>query len=106
MGSYLSTVSAEDAVQTEKTFDTGEVTLNYIESGAGKPLVLLHGLTANKLSCSAMIPALASRRHVFALDFRGHGKSGRAPDDHYHNADYARDVIAFLKFLDEPTMLI
>ncbi len=37
-------------MQNEKTFDAGEVTLNYFEGAAnGSPLVLLHGLTANKL---------------------------------------------------------
>jgi pimeloyl-ACP methyl ester carboxylesterase len=96
----------EDGMQTEKTFNTGEVTLNYTESGVGKPLVLLHGLTANKLSWSAMIPTLAAKWHVFALDLRGHGQSGRAPDEQYHNADYARDVIAFLKSFSESAVLI
>ena len=37
---------------------------------------------------------------------RGHGKSDRAPDDQYHNIDYARDVIAFLKHIGEPVVLI
>lgn len=93
-------------METEKTFNTGELTLTYSETGAGKPLVLLHGLTANRLSWFPLIPELAANWHVYAPDFRGHGSSGRAPDNHYRNADYARDVIAFLKFLGEPVVLI
>ena len=36
-------------MQTEKSFDTGELALKYFETGAaGTPMVLLHGLTARK----------------------------------------------------------
>jgi pimeloyl-ACP methyl ester carboxylesterase len=91
----------------EKTFDTGELILNYGEAGgSGSPLVLLHGLTANKNGYAPLISGLASNWHIYAPDFRGHGKSGRAPDNHYRNADYARDIIAFLKQIGEPVLLM
>lgn len=94
-------------MQNEKTFDTSELTLNYIEAGAsGSPLVLLHGLTASKLSWYPLLPGLSAQWHVYAPDFRGHGKSGRAPDNHYRNADYARDIIAFLKHIGQPVLLM
>ncbi len=94
-------------MQNEKTFDTGELTLNYIEGGSGAPLVLLHGLTSNKFrNWKPLLPALETNYHVYALDMRGHGKSGRAPDNQYRNADYVRDVIAFLKHLDAPVVLM
>jgi pimeloyl-ACP methyl ester carboxylesterase len=92
---------------TEKTFDTGELILSYDESeSAGSPLVLLHGLTSNRGAWSLIIPVLEADWHVYAPDLRGHGKSGRAPDNAYANQDYARDVIAFLKQLREPAVLI
>ena len=93
-------------MQSEKTFDTGELILNYYDGGSGIPLVLLHGLTSNKAAWRPLLPALEADYHVYALDLRGHGKSGRAPDNQYHNADYARDVIAFLKHLDAPVVLM
>ncbi|MCZ2099475.1 MAG: alpha/beta hydrolase, partial [Anaerolineae bacterium] len=90
----------------EKMFDTGELALCYSESGSGAPLVLLHGLTSNKAAWKPLLPALEPDYRVYALDFRGHGKSGRAPDNHYRNIDYARDVIAFVKHLDAPVVLM
>ncbi len=93
-------------MQKEKTFDTGELPIRYYEGGSGAPLVLLHGLTSNKSAWRPLLPALEAQYRVYALDMRGHGKSGRAPDNHYRNSDYARDVIAFLKHLGAPVILM
>src|SRR5947208_16170132 len=93
-------------MQNEKTFDTGELKLNYIEGGEGEPMVLLHGLTAMWQAWYPVLPELTKHWHVYAPDFRGHGKSGRAPDNQYHNVDYARDTIAFLKHIGEPVVLM
>jgi pimeloyl-ACP methyl ester carboxylesterase len=93
-------------MQHEKAFDTGELTLSYSEGGAGAPMVLLHGLTSNKSAWLPLLPALAATHRVYAFDMRGHGKSGRAPDNHYRILDYARDVIAFLKHLGVPVVLM
>ena len=90
----------------EKLFDTGELTLNYHDGGSGAPLVLLHGLTSNRGAWRPLLPTLEADYHVYALDLRGHGKSGRAPDNQYRNIDYARDVIAFLRQLDAPVVLM
>ena len=43
------------------------------------------------------MPALAERFHVLSLDFRGHGKSGRATD--YQPQGYVTDAIAVLEQL-------
>ncbi len=93
-------------MQNEHSFDTGELTLNYFEGGTGAPMVLLHGLTSKWQGLYPLIPALTAKWHVFAPDLRGHGGTGHAPDEQYHNADYARDVIAFLKHIGEPVALI
>jgi len=62
----------------ERTFDTGEVILNYAEGPAsGPPLVLLHGFTGRWQGFLPLLPALSLRWHVYAPDYRGHGKSGR-----------------------------
>ena len=81
---------------TEKTFDTGEVLINYAEGPAsGPPLLLLHGLSSRWQSFLALIPVLAMRWRVFALDLRGHGLSGHVAH-RYTLEDYVRDVMLFM----------
>jgi pimeloyl-ACP methyl ester carboxylesterase len=76
----------------ERTFDTGEVALNYAEGPAhGAPLVLLHGLGRRWQVFLPIIPALSMRWHIFAPDLRGHGKSGRVARG-YRGTEYAEDV--------------
>lgn len=81
----------------EQTFDAGNVTLHYAaEQGDGPPLVLLHGVTSRWQSWLPVMPDLALRWRLAALDFRGHGRSGRVAGA-YRITDYAGDVIAFLR---------
>jgi len=93
-------------VLKEQTFNTGVTAINYAEGPpSGSPLVLLHGGGDRWQSFLPILPALAMRWHVFALDLRGHGKSGRVPHQ-YRPEDYARDVTAFLEQqLNEPPAL-
>jgi lipase len=42
-------------------------------------LVCLHGVTSHGGRFRRLAPALADRRHVLALDLRGHGRSGYEP---------------------------
>ena len=80
----------------ERQFHTGVVALNDAEvPGSGPPLVLLHGGSASWRSLELLLPDLAVHWHVYALDLRGHGTSGRVPG-HYRLSDYADDVSAFL----------
>ncbi|MCW4050896.1 MAG: alpha/beta hydrolase [Candidatus Bathyarchaeota archaeon] len=80
----------------EKEFNNGEVTLNYAEGpDAGPPLLFLHGLTDRWQFFLPMFPQLSERWHVYALDFRGHGKSSRSPP--YRYLDHIKDTIAFIE---------
>lgn len=82
---------------TERDFDAGEVRLNYAEGPAnGPPLVLLHGLGRRWQVFLPIIPALSMRWHIFAPDFRGHGKSARVSRG-YKGTEYAEDIIRFLR---------
>ncbi len=91
----------------ERTFNTGEVEINYAEGpDAGHPLVLVHGFPGRWQIFLPIMPHLTLRWHVFALDLRGFGKSGRAPG-HYHPKDYVSDVVAFLeRRVTEPAVLL
>ena len=63
----------------DRTIELPGVTLHYREAGdpGAPPLVLLHGLMANAQDWDVIALFLAERYHVFALDQRGHGESGR-----------------------------
>ncbi len=91
---------------TERAFDAGAVSLNYAEGPpSGPPLVLLHGGSGRWQGFLPVIPSLGWRWHLYAPDFRGHGRSGRA--DAYRLADYARDTARFLReVVREPAVLL
>lgn len=92
---------------TERTFDTGEVAINYVESAAAGPLLLmLHGMSASWQVFETTIPFLAVRWRVVAADLRGHGRSGRSAG-RYALTDYVRDVGALHGHLSaEPAVVV
>ena len=47
-------------------------------SGMGAPVLLVHGITGSALQWHPILPALARRCEVIAVDARGHGRSGAA----------------------------
>lgn len=80
----------------EKKYQRGDVTLNYADDGGSSPpLLLTHGLTDRWQYFLPIIPSLSERWHVYALDFRGHGKSSRSPP--YTYGSHIADIIAFLE---------
>ena len=89
----------------EKSFDNGEFALNYAEGPeGGPPLLLLHGTGNRWQAFIRLIPSLSTRWHVYALDLRGHGKSGRAP--HYGFGYYCEDAVGFIdEVIREPTVI-
>ena len=78
----------------EKSFDTGEVVLNYAEGpDLGKPLVFLPGFVNQWQSFKPIIPQLSGSWHVYAQDLRGRGRSARNPP-HYRLKDLVSDTRA------------
>ncbi|MER6300102.1 alpha/beta fold hydrolase [Kitasatospora sp. NPDC001539] len=82
-----------------RTVELPEVTLAYRESGriGGPPLVLLHALGERATDWDVVLPDLAPGHHVYALDLRGHGDSGRTAA--YSLEAMREDVVAFLDAL-------
>jgi pimeloyl-ACP methyl ester carboxylesterase len=76
-------------------FDTDDGRLAYEDSGAGDPLVLLHGGFLDHHMWDDQLPAFASRYRVIAPDARGHGASASATRP-FRSAD---DVAALLRHL-------
>jgi esterase len=68
--------------------------LNFREFGAGRPLVILHGLFGSSDNWAAIAPKLAGQFHIFALDLRNHGQSPHSDELTYPMM--ARDVVEFL----------
>jgi pimeloyl-ACP methyl ester carboxylesterase len=84
---------------TERSFDTGKVVLNIAEGSTdGSPLLLLHGATQNWQCFSEVLPTLEQDWHVYALDLRGHGKSGWVPSA-YQIDDHVQDVSAMIEYV-------
>ncbi|OOC58685.1 hypothetical protein BBD40_23615 [Paenibacillus ihbetae] len=92
-----------------KAYDTGEIMLSYMEGGdpSARPLLLLHGGSSRWQSFSSLIPDLIGKFHLYALDLRGHGRSGRASSPlGYRMEDYLSDVINLIRYIiKEPPVI-
>ncbi|HRE03501.1 MAG TPA: alpha/beta hydrolase [Ilumatobacteraceae bacterium] len=64
----------------------------YDTIGAGRDVVLVHGITDSSGTWGEITPALAEHYRVTTLDLRGHGHSGDAPS--YEAVQMAADVAA------------
>lgn len=69
------------------------VSLYYEEHGSGPPLLLLHGLGESIFTWHEILPALATRNRVIALDLKGFGRSDK-PDDGAYSADDQAALVA------------
>ncbi len=80
-----------------KTARIGDVHLSYTEGpDNGPPLVLLHAQHMDWFSYSRVLPALAKRFHVFAVDYPGHGTTV-VPEGYPMTANrIGADLAAFL----------
>ena len=74
------------------------VAIAYERTGAGSPLVLVHGITESRHSWDPLVPRLAERFDVVAVDLRGHGGSVKAaPFDVGTLADDLSELVAHLR---------
>ncbi len=69
-------------------------TIAWTRRGTGPPVILVHGITENSSAWGPVADRLAEEFEVFAIDLRGHGRSGRADD--YGLAAMAGDVAAVM----------
>ncbi|WP_405439058.1 alpha/beta hydrolase [Streptomyces avidinii] len=72
--------------------------LHYVEGGSGEPLVLLGGWPQTWWQWHKVLPDLARRYRVIAVDLRGMGGSAK-PDSGYDKKTMAADVHALLGHL-------
>jgi pimeloyl-ACP methyl ester carboxylesterase len=72
------------------------VRMHYVKGGTGEPLVLLHGWPQTWFAWKDIMPALAEKYTVYALDLPGLGDSKGSPTG-YDKATLARYVHKLLK---------
>jgi pimeloyl-ACP methyl ester carboxylesterase len=71
----------------------------YEIAGEGQPIVLIHGaFNSINTAFSAIIPELAKKRMVIAVELQGHGRTGDI-DRAFSFENFADDVAALLKYL-------
>jgi pimeloyl-ACP methyl ester carboxylesterase len=78
-----------------RTVHANGVDLHVAEAGDGPPLVLVHGWPQHWWIWRKLIPRLAERYRVLAVDLRGMGWSDAPPGD-YAKSTFAADLLAFL----------
>ena len=79
--------------------------LNVVESGAGLPVLLVHGFPLDHTMWQPQLEALAGEAHVVAPDLRGFGASD-AGGETVSMEDYADDLAALLdaRTIQEPVV--
>ena len=71
----------------------------YVDTGAGDPVVFLHGNPTSSYLWRNVIPEVEPHARCLALDLVGMGDSGPAPDGSYRFADHARYLDAWFDAL-------
>src|SRR5207247_3780557 len=73
--------------------------VNYVEMGAGPPVVFIHGLSGCWQNWLENIPHFARRHRVIAVDLAGFGES-ELPHEEISIPGYGRFIDAFLREVD------
>lgn len=83
---------------------------NYVQQGAGAPVILTHGLAASLHDWDDLLPELAASGYAgYALDLLGHGDSEKPANHHEYTVENVFDHFSgWLTALerDEPLILI
>ena len=86
---------AGDAPAVGSRVQVNGMQMYYEVSGAGEPLIVLHGAYMNIPGMGAIIPRLAQTHKVYALEFQGHGRTTDI-DRPLTYSNLADDVAAFM----------
>ncbi|MER5925191.1 alpha/beta fold hydrolase [Streptomyces mirabilis] len=85
---------------THHRVEVNGTTLHYVAAGtSGTPILLVHGFPETWWAFHKLIPLLAERHRVFAVDLRGFGDSGNGPGE-YDSATSAEDLHLLIEQLD------
>jgi pimeloyl-ACP methyl ester carboxylesterase len=103
---YAGSANAVAAIEGHDATVNG-VKLHYLQAGHGSqtPVVLLHGYAETSHMWLPLIPELADRRIVIAVDLRGAGSSDK-PAAGYDKKTMAQDIHALVRSLGHPKVKI
>jgi haloalkane dehalogenase len=88
------------ATATVETVQAGALTLGYRELGSGPPVLLLHGWPTSSFLWRNVMPPLAERNRVIALDLPGFGASDKPLGVRYDFELFERAIDDFLAALE------
>jgi pimeloyl-ACP methyl ester carboxylesterase len=87
--------------------ENGGVELNVEVEGPtdARLVVFLHGVSGSSRTYDFLPPEITAGRRIVRVDLRGHGHSDHAPGT-YAIDRYGDDVVALLRLLDRPAVLV
>ena len=91
-------ISAADAYERHRVALLG-TEISYVDTGAGEPVVFLHGNPTSSYLWRNVIPHVEGLGRCLAPDLVGMGDSGAAPDGSYRFVDHARCLDAWFEAL-------
>jgi haloalkane dehalogenase len=91
-------ISAADAYERHR-IALLETEISYLDTGAGEPVVFLHGNPTSSYLWRNVIPHVEGLGRCLAPDLVGMGDSGAAPDGSYRFVDHARYLDAWFEAL-------
>lgn len=101
-GGICVTVAVAAEPKSGKFTASDGVKIHYLETGAGTPVVLIHGYTGTAEGnwfTNGVAAALAKTHRVIAIDCRGHGDSEKPHDPAKYGPQMAKDVIEMMDHL-------
>jgi haloalkane dehalogenase len=85
---------------TAKAFTVPAGTMRYLDEGAGKPIVMVHGNPSWSFGYARLVMRLSDRYRCIAPDHIGFGQSDKPYDWSYLPKDHAANLEALLESLD------
>jgi len=101
VGLFATAAGAVEPKHGDFTASDG-VKIHYLETGAGTPVVLIHGYTGTAEGnwfSNGVAEALAKKHRVIAIDCRGHGDSEKPHDPSKYGPQMAKDVVELMDHL-------
>ena len=83
-----------------RAFASDDGRMSYVDEGAGRPVVFVHGTPTWSFLYRHLIARLAEHRRVVAVDHLGFGLSDKPPRAPYEPKDHTRRLVALLDALD------
>ncbi len=84
---------------TDETVEVDGVKIHYLAAGAGEPVLLVHGWPTSSFLWRHVMPPIAERNRVIAIDLPGFGQSDKPLDVSYSFRYYDRIFEGFVDAL-------